>query len=201
MCYELKHRCHTACDGLHNSLYCCDKRGHMTKLTQYDNLDTAQFITFSCYHKYQLLIEIKPKNIFLKHLKEVCIKYNINILGYVIMPEHVHLVLYPNQSVEMGLVIGEIKSKSAREILLLFKSQKNSLLTKLSVNDRLVFWQKRCYDHNCRSIDIVKDRINYCHKIPVTKGLALTMEDWKFSSYRWYKNMDEVKLEIDGIEL
>ena len=35
---------------------------------------------------------------------------------------------------------------------------------------RLVFWQARYYDHNCRTPETVKEKIVYCHKNPVTEG-------------------------------
>lgn len=173
----------------------------MTKLKHYDNLSSARFITFSCYNRYQLLNDNKPRDIFLKYLQEICSKYKIDILGYVLMPEHVHLVILPQENIPIGRVVGELKSKSAREILMLFRKQKNTLLNKLTVNDRTMFWQKRCYNHNCRTEETVREKINYCHKNPVNRGLVKSMEDWKYSSYRWYKGMDGVVVEIDGIQL
>jgi putative transposase len=137
---------------------------------------------------------------FLSHLKSTCKYYSIDIYGYVIMPEHIHLVLYPRDEVSIGRVIGELKSKSAREILLQFRRENSSLLSRLTVRETTSLWQKRCYDHNCRTPETVIEKINYCHKNPVTRGLVNDPEDWKWSSYRWYEGMDDVAIEIEGYE-
>ena len=173
----------------------------MTQLKHYDNLNSARFVTFSCYHRYQLLNDNHIKDIICKHLKEVCEKYDIKILGYVLMPEHIHLVLYPQIDLKLGKVVGEIKSKSAREILELFQKNESHLLVKLTFDNRRLFWQKRCYDHNCRTLETVIEKINYCHKNPVARRLVSKPEDWRYSSYRWYHKMSDIVLDIDGVEI
>ena len=64
-----------------------------------------------------------------------------------------------------------------------------------------MFWQKRCYDHDCRTEETVKEKINSCHKNPVNRGLVNSMEDWIYSSYRWYQGMDNIVFEINGVKL
>ena len=81
----------------------------MPKLKHFDNFNTARFITFSCYHRYQLMVDDGTRLIFLSHLKSICKNYNIDIYGYVIMPEHIHLVVYPRVEVSIGKVIGQLK--------------------------------------------------------------------------------------------
>jgi putative transposase len=44
------------------------------------------------------------------------------------------------------------------------------------------FWQKRCYDHNCRTNETVLENIKYCHKNPVTRGLVKDPGDWQWSA-------------------
>lgn len=173
----------------------------MPLLKHFDNLGTARFITFSCYRRLQLLTDNQVRKIFINHLKFLCEKYQIGILGYVLMPEHVHLVLYPQSDLPIGRIIGEIKSKSAREILNLIRKRNNSILNKLRTGDKMRFWQKRCYDHNCRTPKTVIEKIIYCHKNPVTRGLVNSPKDWIWSSYRWYMGLDKVIMNIDGVEL
>jgi len=114
------------------------------------------------------------------------------------MPEHVHLVLYPRKTIAIGKVIGELKSKSAREMLLLLRRDNSTLLSKLTVEEKTSFWQKRCYDHNCRTPETVLEKINYCHKNPVIRGLVGEPKDWKWSSCRWYEGMDDIVVDIEG---
>ena len=192
----------TACGGNCNYLYYSRNSGDsMPELHHDDNLGTARFVTSSCCRRLQLLNDNQIRNVFLKYLKGTCNKYSILIFGYVIMPEHVHLVLYPQHEVALAPVIGELKSKSAREILSLVRSGNSRLLEKLTVTDRQQFWQKRCYDHNCRTSETVKEKIEYCHKNPVTRGLVKSPAEWLYSSSRWYSGMDSVVLEIDCVDL
>ena len=165
----------------------------MLKLKHYDKLGTVRFITFSCYRRLNLFVNDQSKNIFLKHLKQTCIKYEIKILGYVVMLNHVHLVLHPEDTVSIGRVIGELKSLSAREILLHYRQQNNTLLKQMIKNNKqYVFWQRRCYDHNCRTPKTVIEKINYCHNNPVRAGLVSQPVDWYWSSCRWYQGLDNI---------
>lgn len=93
---------------------------------------------------------------------------------------------------KLGLVIGEIKSKMAREYFGL--KMKN-------IKGKKVFWQKRCYDHNCRANAEVLEAINYCHNNPVNRELVKTPGDYSWSSYNWYQGKRNVPLEMDHFEL
>jgi len=121
------------------------------------------------------------------------------------MPEHVHLVVLPPDDALLGIEIGRLKSLTAREMLPILRSQPGQKIDKLSIVrngvKRPAFWQARCYDHNCRTPQTVREKIIYCHKNPVTRGLVDAPENWPWSSYRWYSGLDGVELEIDGIEL
>ena len=164
----------------------------MSKLKHYDNLGTARFVTFSCFRRGKYLTNQAANRILIKQIDLARDKYKFKLLGYVFMPNHVHLVLFPPDGMPMGLVIREIKSRMARDY---FQKFMNDIVGKR------VFWQKRCYDHNCRTPETVIEKINYCHKNPVTSGLVGNMEDWEWSSYNWYIGKRNVPIEIDGIEL
>lgn len=163
----------------------------MVKLRHYDNEGTARFVTFNCYRNMPALDSELAKSTFLTYLIEARKKHNFRIYGYVVMPNHVHLVLHPPEGMKLGLVIGQIKSKVARH-----------LLSDVKVPDgaRRVFWQKRCYDHNCRSPESVIEKINYCHTNPVRSGLVEVPGQWKWSSYNWYIGEADAKIELDAIE-
>ena len=135
----------------------------MPKLKHYDNLGTPRFVTLCCYHLRPSLRNEMAQALFIKHLDAARVKHGFQLLAYVVMPEHVHLVLLPPDGMKLGLVIREIKSKMAREYF---------ATSVIKTNGEHVFWQKRCYDHNCRSEDTVREKIIYCHNNPVKRGLA-----------------------------
>jgi len=132
----------------------------MPKLRHYDHLNTVRFVTFSTFRRIRLLTKPAPIEIFIDTLKSIREKHRLRIFGYVIMPEHVHLVLHPPQSAKLGLIIGELKSKSASRIITdrLVEFPEACYIRK-DGRKRLSFWQPRCYDHNCRSNETIVEKI------------------------------------------
>ena len=163
----------------------------MTKLRHYDNLGTARFITFSCFRRQPNLITDVAKELFIAELNSVRVKYELKIIGYAIMPEHVHLVILPSENLRLGLIIGELKSLVAKRYFA--TSGKPGGLKR-------VFWEKRCYDHNCRTLEIIIEKINYCHNNPVKRGLVESPDKYRWSSHNWYEGIRDVPLTIDEFE-
>ena len=163
----------------------------MPKLKHYDDFGTARFITFSCYRRQPYLIDDKAKEVFVSQLDIARKKYGFKISGYVIMPEHIHLVLNAPPAMKMGIVIGEVKSLMSRAYFISIKN---------SDDQRGVFWEKRCYDHNCRTTATVIEKINYCHNNPVKRGLVSECGNYRWSSYNWYQGYRDVPLKIDNVE-
>ena len=173
----------------------------MTRLRHYDNLGTARFVTFSCYRRYPLLNEDTAALLFLIELGAIRTEHNIRILGYVLMPDHVHLVLYPPEEIRLGVVIGQMKARIVRAILAAWSERGSPVPEQLVVKNggcrKHVIWQRRCYDHNCRTAEAVREKINYCHNNPVHRGLVSEPGEWRWSSYQWYAGKCDVPLAID----
>jgi putative transposase len=167
----------------------------------YDHDGRARFITFCTHNRLPLLTNDNFRSTVIEAIKEVRARTGLKLLGYVIMPNHIHLVLIPPVDGEVGFIIGEIKRKSAREIHRRLKKVNSELLVKLNVRrrgvDKFTFWQKRCFDHNCRSEEVVWTKVKYCHDNPVRWGLVKIPGDWRWSSYNCYYGKNNVVLEID----
>ncbi|MBD3219065.1 MAG: hypothetical protein GF310_12390 [candidate division Zixibacteria bacterium] len=177
----------------------------MPRLRHYDNLGTARFVTFCCYHRYPFLELDEARQIFIKTLEFMNSEYGVKIYGYVLMPEHVHLILRPPDNVRLGIFIGKLKGKTSKEVLSLWRKNYPEELKKHGYIDKewnmKQFWQKRCYDHNCRIFEKVIEKINYCHKNPVNRGLVSDPGEWPWSSYNWYRGMQDVPLKMDDMEI
>jgi putative transposase len=167
-----------------------NQRDRMPKLKHYDNLGTARFVTFCCYHLAPYLNDRLTCQLLIKHIDDARFKHGFKLMGYVIMPEHVHLVMLPPDDMKLGLVIREIKSLMAREY---FAPKKTA------ASEERIFWQKRCYDHNCRSDNSAREKINYCHNNPVKRGLAQEPGNFEWSSYNWYAGKRDVPLAMDQV--
>jgi len=66
--------------------------------------------------------------------------------------------------------------------------------------EKYALWQRRCYDHNCRTPETVVEKINYCHYNPVVRGLVNSPGEWIWSGYNWYQVNRNVPIKMDGIE-
>jgi len=174
----------------------------MTELRHYDHLNTVRFVTFSCYHRFRLLTLTPVVEAFVEVLAEIRTRYGLKLYGYAIMPEHVHLVMWLPDTSKLGSVIGQLKSVSARRMLpLLDGGLKTDRLRVVRAGEsRMVFWQIRCYDHNCRTPETVREKIEYCHKNPVTRGLVKHPAEWIWSSYNWYAGCEDVPICLDAPE-
>jgi putative transposase len=165
----------------------------MTRLKHWDDLGTARFVTFSCYYRLSSLNHPGAKEIVIEELDRARAKHGFRLLGYVLMPDHVHLVLFPPEGMKLGLVIREIKSRSARRYF---------ATARIGAPEATrVFWQRRCYDHNCRTPETVREKIQYCHNNPVKRGLVSEPSEWEWSSYNWYQGRKDVPLMVDAIVL
>ena len=128
------------------------------------------FITFSCYRREPYLAASASKDIFLNSLELTRKRHNFEVLGYVVMPEHVHLLISEPLDHEVPL------SKAIQSL-------------KLSVSKRLSpkpFWQVRYYDFNVFTHNKRVEKLKYMHRNPVTRGLVERPEDWRWSSFRHY---------------
>lgn len=176
----------------------------MARFHHYDNLNTARFVTVSCYRRQQLLTDITRITILLEEIDHARTKHAFRLFGYVIMPEHIHLVLHPQEGAKLGSIIGEIKSKSARRVFDCMRDSgipiPKSLMVSRDGVTRPAFWQRRCYDHNCRTRETTIEKIAYCHNNPVKRNLVKAPEEWRWSSAGWYAGVREAPLRIDELE-
>jgi putative transposase len=173
----------------------------MTQLRHYDHDGRARFVTFSTYQRLPVLSTPRAGDIVTASIFEISRKNDLRLLAYVVMPEHVHLVVVPPITARIGPIIGELKLGSSIRIHEILQQQRSPLLGRLQVvrDGRSTFcmWKPRCYDHNCRTDSAVWEKVNYCHNNPVKRGLAATPADWPWSSHSYYCSADNTLLQID----
>jgi len=171
------------------------------KLRHYDFDGRARFITFGTHRGLPLLVDDEIRTIICRVINRIRQENQFQLLAYVIMPEHIHLVIQPTATTKVGATVGEIKRISGIDIHHILETQKSPYLSQLTVirnrAPRFVFWQRRCYDHNCRTEDSLWEKVNYCHNNPVKRKLVDMPEKWRWSSYRWYAGLDDIPLRMD----
>jgi putative transposase len=146
------------------------------------------FITCSCYHRRQLFRSARRKYLFLNILEEVRVKYQFIIAGYVVMPEHFHLLIGEPPDGRVWTVMQVLKQRVGCKVRS-NRRPRNPNQKLLFEDDRPPsFWQPRYYDFNVYSRKKYVEKLRYIHRNPVKRGLVSRPEDWKWSSYRFYVN-------------
>jgi putative transposase len=148
----------------------------------------AHELTFSCYRRRQLLDNDTARMTLIEHLDKARRKWKFDVWAYVIMPEHVHLLVFPKlQKYSMSAIRRDIKRPMAREYLQHLKSSEPAVYDTLRNEDGgHSFWQPGPgYDRNLFSDDAIRASLDYMHANPVKRGLCESDGDWIWSSARW----------------
>jgi putative transposase len=138
------------------------------------------FLTFSCYRRLPYLASPEAKNLFEDALERIRKKYSFVVAGYVVMPEHVHLLVNEPGRSTLDQAIKAIK-----------------LSVTLRRRER-PFWQVRYYDFNVFTEEKHVEKLRYMHHNPVVRGLVEKPEDWPWSSFRHYAIGIEGTVEIES---
>ena len=143
------------------------------------------FITSSCYRRQALLGTVWRRDLFVKVLEKVQQRYQFVVVGYVVMPEHFHLLISEGEKANPSVVIQALKLGVARRILAARKRKRNEqqgVLWEDGTANRM--WQARFYDFNVWSGRKRVEKLRYIHRNPVRRGLVERPEQWRWSSFR-----------------
>jgi putative transposase len=158
------------------------------RLHRYYEAGYSHFITTSCYQRLPLLGSPRNRDLFLRVLEQVRRRYRFTVVGYVIMPEHVHLLLTEPERGNPCVVMQAIKQGFARRLL--SRLRKKNHCEQLSLwsgpVERGRIWQPRFYDFVVFSEKKRIEKLRYIHRNPVKRGLVLEPDQWPWSSYRHY---------------
>ena len=158
------------------------------RLRRYYGAGYLHFITTSCYQRQPLLARPRNRDLFLGVLEQVRRRYRFVVVGYVVMPEHVHLLLSEPERANPSVVMQALKQGFARRLLRRLRVRPNN--RQASLFDAAVgeghIWQRRFYDFVVWSEGKRVQKLRYMHWNPVQRGLVLEPEQWRWSSYRHY---------------
>jgi putative transposase len=135
-----------------------------------------------------------------KALDQVRARWKFSLVGYVVMPEHIHLLMGEPPKGDPSKVLQVLKQKVARDLIAGRqkppKEQMSSSFSDANTNDEH-FWQRRFYDFNVRSAQKLKEKLDYMHANPVKRKLVLDPKDWPWSSWSFYEKNERGLIAID----
>jgi putative transposase len=152
-------------------------------LERFQETRQNHFLTFSCYRRQPKLATAEACEIFVCALERVRQAYGLCVYGYVVMPEHVHLL------------VNEPERSNLAQAL---KSLKQGVSRRLALRAEEAFWQERYYDFNVWSERKFREKLRYVHRNPVKRGLVAKPEDWDWSSFRHYATGEIGLVEIES---
>ena len=150
-------------------------------------------LTFSCYRRLKLLTNDDWRRRFCSHLDQALANQAYQLLAFVIMPEHIHLLVLPLEQVKsVSPFLSAVKTPFSREIKSVLVENNSRLLQQLTVRERpgvtrFRFWQEGGgYDRNLFSTEAILASIDYIHENPVRRKLCRRAIDWYWSSARYH---------------
>ncbi len=146
------------------------------------------FITFSCNRRRPFLRAPEARGHFVRILDEVRARYQFRLIGYVVMPEHVHLLISEPRKGDPSKAIQVLKQRVSASVLSRERNRKDT---------EGHFWYRRFYDFNVYSRTKISEKLNYMHMNPMNRNLVVHPRDWPWSSWSHYAEDGPVLIAID----
>jgi len=149
-------------------------------LVRYQQSGCFHFLTFSCYHRLPYFVAETARGLFERSLEVMRTRYDFVVCGYVVMPEHVHLLVSEPKNALLCTAIQALK------------------LSVTVQSAERPFWLARYYDFNVHNEEKRVEKLRYMHRNPVKRGLVAKPDDWAWSSFRHYSTGEVGKVEIES---
>ncbi|MHB1034859.1 MAG: REP-associated tyrosine transposase [Pirellulales bacterium] len=165
---------------------------------RYDVPGDAHYLTFSCFQRRPFFSRQRTRDWFLVALDAARSTQSFDIWAFVVMPEHVHLLIFPRPRATIRAILTAVKLPVARRAVAWVRRYKPAFLQAMADVEPTGkacyrFWQRGGgYDRNLWSIPDIHQKIDYIHANPVRRGLVQRPQDWPWSSFRaWEDSVDE----------
>ncbi len=152
-------------------------------LKRFQETRQLHFLTFSCYHRKPNFTTPYSRDTFEFALEQVRKSHDFCVYGYVVMPEHVHML---------------VNEPGCGRLAQAMQSLKQSVARRLALRAKESFWQARYYDFNLWSERKFVEKLRYIHRNPVHRGLVADPDDWQWSSFHHYMTGEPGPVEIES---
>ena len=173
------------------------------KVKHHNIAGDAHFLTFSCYRRYQLLSRDRSRLWLIDSRESARNRHGFHLWAWVIMPEHVHVLLWmPDAEMEADKILASIKKPVSHKAVRYLKQHAPSFLKKLTVvnANRTYhrFWQPGAgWDENLFNPPAIHNAIQYIHDNPVRRRLVEKATDWPWSSARDWAGIGHPCIQVD----
>lgn len=155
------------------------------KVRRFESATDSRFLTFSCNHRLPLLSSDASKDIVVDYLELCRDRLGFQLFAWVVMPEHLHLLLLPNRSVaDVRRIMSAFKTRVSRILLEQMRVASSPYVNRLKdPRGEHHFWLPGGgYDRNIHSHNEFEEKARYIEQNPVRRGLAANPEEYRWSS-------------------
>ena len=172
--------------------------GHRKACRRINEPGDANSLTFSCFSRRPFLSKDRSRMWLVEAIDRAREKHAFDLWAYVVMPEHVHLLLWPREPVYwISRMLTSIKQPVSIKALSYLRQSAPPVLPQMenrlsqmedrqpdgSVHHR--FWQRGGgYDRNLTEPRTIWAEMAYIHANPIRRGLCESATDWIWSSAR-----------------
>jgi putative transposase len=135
-------------------------------------------ITCTCFQKLPKLGEEKHRDVFVRLMEELRVKFRFAIVGYVVMPDHFRLLM---REPEIDTAANAVETLQAR-----YRRRYNN-----SARSDEQVWENRFSDTHIVGAEAVAATLASMHAEPVKAGFVFSSEEWEWSSDRAYAGLPE----------
>ncbi len=168
--------------------------------------NATYFITCSIVNKIDIFVYKDFFQIIINSLKFCREKKGLKIFGYVIMPNHLHLIVNAFKNIEG--IIRDFKHFTANQIIQKLKEYKRQYILNLlhlagkqKYNQNYQVWEHKNYPEIIETEKFFIEKLRYIHDNPVKRGFVIRPEYWLYSSARNYILNDDSIIKIDKIKI
>jgi putative transposase len=151
-------------------------------LKRYQLAGDAHLITFSCHGRNAYIADDQTRTIMEHIFERTRSRHGLRIFAYVLMPEHVHLLVSELPVTPLMTVLRAMKQETSKKLK----------------GDREHFWLPRYHDFNVFTEKKFTEKLKYIHRNPVARGLVSKPEDWPWSSFNHYATGLPGTIEIES---
>ena len=183
----------------------------MPKLRRCYEGNNHHYITCSTYRRIRAFNSERFKIAFVDTLRELRSELEFKLVGYVLMPEHFHMLIWPSLVADPSRIMQSFKERTALFVLDQLKENPQFAWCQKTLSrftlpltfhgpSQYRVWQRRFFDMNIYSEKKRLEKLDYMHANPVKRRLVKDPGDWPWSSWRFYYLGDTSLLPMDHVE-
>jgi putative transposase len=132
-----------------------------------------QLLSSQCW-----LASPQRRDLFLAVFEEVRQRYRFVVVGYVVMPDHIHLLISEPEKGDPSRVMQAIKQGFSRRVLKSVRKRRVAAQQELFAVGSEQVWQRRFYDFKVWTAHKRIEKLRYMHRNPVSRGQVQEPGQW-----------------------